>query len=89
MKKSFIWNQSYVRRSQAKRDFFISILLTKSLKRGFGGHHFDSKILSKYQTQSKTEIRFVISMKFATFECILGSFCDDRHFGTVGTVYCK
>ena len=86
MKKSFIWNQSYVRRSQAKRDFFISILLTKSLKRGFGGHHFDSKILSKYQTQSKTEIRFVISMKFATFECILGSFCDDRHFGTVGTV---
>ena len=68
------------------RDIVTSILLHKLLKGGFGGCHFEHKILLKYQTKSKTDFRSEISTKFPTFEHILSSKYENRYFQGMFTV---
>ena len=85
-KKGQFWYKAPYLLKLTNRDIKTSNSLNKPLKRAFGGRHFEHEFLSKYQTKPKTNFRSEISMKFATFECIVGPKCENRYFKAMFTV---
>ena len=88
---SFTKNQFWYRAPHllklTNRDIKTSNLLYKLLERGFGGRHFEHKFLLKYQTNSNLDFRFLISIVFTSFECILVPLCENRYFQAMFTVH--